>query len=423
MTLCQFSFTNFKSFKDEATLDLFAERISEHEDSLIIDPIDNEKFLPVISIYGPNGGGKSNVLKAFSCLSSRVLLPVIALKHEASEEAGADIEKIQELERNYTLEGTKHFKFDEACKNKPISFDVLFRVDATEYKYQLSILHSSITEENLYAVDLETGKAQIVFERSGKEHFLGSYFGGIAIGNIKSSMPLLSHLSINYEYKIIDQVILWLLSCRILNYNNAYSDKTVVSLNSEKDEKLFFEMLAEAGIDITSIRTEEDAEGEITGIYTTHCLEDGSCEELSFGDESSGTRKLFGLFPYLLAALNKGSLIIADEMDAKLHPKLLHYVIELFTNPKTNKNGAQLIFTSHDMYTMKPAVFRRDEIWFSALRRDNSSKLYSLVEFRKENGAKVRNDETYDKQYIEGRYGADPYLKSIIGWGECADEQ
>ena len=105
-------------------------------------------------------------------------------------------------------------------------------------------------------------------------------------------------------------------------------------------------------------------------------------------------------------------------MDAKLHPKLLRYIIGLFTNPEINTKGSQLIFTSHDMSTMKPTVFRRDEIWFSALNKSNASKLYSLVEFRKENGTKVRPDETYDKQYIEGRYGADPYLKNILDWGE-----
>ena len=121
--------------------------------------------------------------------------------------------------------------------------------------------------------------------------------------------------------------------------------------------------------------------------------------------------------PFLLGCLHKGSLVIADEMDAKLHPKLLRYIIGLFTDPSINTKGAQLIFTSHDMSTMKPSVFRRDEIWFSALNKNSASKLYSLVEFRKDNGAKVRNDETYDKQYIEGRYGADPYLKNILDWG------
>ncbi len=108
--------------------------------------------------------------------------------------------------------------------------------------------------------------------------------------------------------------------------------------------------------------------------------------------------------------------MVADELDAKLHPKLLRYIIELFTNPKVNKHGAQLLLTSHDMTTMIPAVYRRDEIWFCALNSSNASTIYSLIAFKKENGKSPRKDESYGKQYIEGRYGADPYLRRILDW-------
>lgn len=96
-----------------------------------------------------------------------------------------------------------------------------------------------------------------------------------------------------------------------------------------------------------------------------------------------------------------------DELDAKLHPVLLQKVIELFTDPSINTNGAQMLFTSHDITTMSSKVFRRDEIWFSAINGYNESVLYSLADFRKEHGKKPRNDETYGKQYLEGKYGAD----------------
>lgn len=416
--LCQFTFENFKSFKNEATLDLSAEKISEHEDSLIIDSHDSEKFLPVTSIYGPNGGGKSSVLEAFVYLSHKVLLPVIALKAMAtSKDENLENGKMKEFKSFSIDEKEKYYLFDKSCRELPIKFDVLFRVNETEYRYQLNILHSDIVEENLYAKNLQTGDLEIVFERDTSDFYIGDVLGEVKVGNIKSSIPLLSHLSINYDIETIDDVIKWFLECRVLDYDNPYQDKRIVFLKDKNREDIFLKMLAEMDINITSIRTEEDTNGKITAVYTTHCLEDGSCEELPFEEESSGTRKLFGLLPFLLGCLHKGSLVIADEMDAKLHPKLLRYIIGLFTNPSINTKGAQLIFTSHDMSTMKPAVFRRDEIWFSALNKKNASKLYSLVEFRKDNGAKVRPDETYDKQYIEGRYGADPYLKNILDWG------
>jgi hypothetical protein len=132
--------------------------------------------------------------------------------------------------------------------------------------------------------------------------------------------------------------------------------------------------------------------------------------------ESEGTKKVIEISGPIFDTLNEGKTLIVDELDAKLHPKLLRYVIRLFTNPEINKNGAQLLFTSHDMSTMKNSIFRRDEIWFAALDSDNSSEVYSLSELRKENNDPVNNTAAYDKQYLEGRYGADPYLRNMLSW-------
>ena len=421
--LCQFTFENFKSFRDEATLDLCAEKIKEHEESLIIDPFDGEGFLPIITIYGPNGGGKSNVLEAFIYLSYTVLMPIVALKaNESLQDEALGKGRMRYL-KNYSIpEQEKHYLFDQESRNLPVKFDVLFRIGTTEYRYQLSLLHVAIVEENLYSKDIVSGDIEILFERDSIDFYIGDILGDIKVGNIKSSIPILSHLCINYDLKAINKIVSWFLNCQILDYDNPFHDKRIVFSNDKRKEDMFWKIFEEMDIGIKGIRIEKDTNGEITGLYTTHSLEDGSHFELPIEEESSGTRKLFALLPFLLDCLHAGSLVIADEMDTKLHPKLLRYIIELFTNPDINTKGAQLIFTSHDMSTMKPYVFRRDEIWFSTLNKTNASKLYSLVEFRKENGAKVRPDEIYDKQYIEGRYGADPYLKNILDWGRYNSE-
>ena len=111
-------------------------------------------------------------------------------------------------------------------------------------------------------------------------------------------------------------------------------------------------------------------------------------------------------------------MLLADELDAKLHPKILRFLIELFKDKTINKKGAQLIMTSHDMVNMTHDVFRRDEIWFCAQGRDRSSTLYSLVSFVEENGKKVRMDAKFSKRYLEGYYGADPYIEKGLCWGE-----
>ena len=137
--------------------------------------------------------------------------------------------------------------------------------------------------------------------------------------------------------------------------------------------------------------------------------------ELPFNEESDGTRKLIAALLVILLALREGRLVIIDELDAKLHPKLLKYVIMLFKNKEINKFGAQLLFTSHNMYTMTNSVFRRDEIWFAAENEAHESEIYSLHEIRGEDNGIVKNTAAYNKQYLEGRYGADPYLSNMLG--------
>lgn len=418
--LCQFTFENFKSFKNEATLDLCAENISEYDESLIVDRNDSESFLPVISIYGPNGGGKSSVLEAFVYLSKKVLMSVLTLRSVYNsgnpENTNIEDDKLAEFKNINVDEGQKYFKFDDSCCVLPSKFEILFRINENEFKYQIEILGNEIVEENLYIKDIVSKSIEIVFERDSSDYFIGDILENVKVGSIKNTIPLLSHLAITYDIPIIDSIIKWFLRCKVLNYDNPFRDRTVTIIKNNESQKMIINMLNEMDINISDLRTVHDDNGKITDVFIKHKVESGNTSELLFEDESSGTRKIFSLLPFLLNSLKNGTLIIADEIDAKLHPKLLKYIINLFTNPTINKNGAQLIFTSHDLTTMSPKVFRRDEIWFSSLNNNNESNLYSLVQFKKENGDKIRKDEVYNKRYLEGRYGADPYLRRILDW-------
>jgi AAA15 family ATPase/GTPase len=185
-----------------------------------------------------------------------------------------------------------------------------------------------------------------------------------------------------------------------------------------KDEKVrerIIQALNDMGIDMSGYRFDEERKQ----LYTQRIL-NGKVYELPFSEESDGTKKLIAALPVLLLALQEGRFVIIDELDAKLHPKLLRYVISLFKNSKINTKGAQLLFTSHDMTTMKNTVFRRDEIWFAAENENHESEIYSLYEIRREDNERVNNTAAYDKQYMEGRYGADPYLSNMLAGGEWA---
>ena len=202
----------------------------------------------------------------------------------------------------------------------------------------------------------------------------------------------------------------WFESCIVQSYAIPEVDNRVLLVDEEKTKRRIITVLNDLDIDICDYRYN----AEERQLYTGRMV-DGEYYELPFAVESDGTKKLLAALPILLLALQEGRLVVVDELDAKLHPKLLRYIIKLFKNPDYNKLGAQLIFTSHDLTTMKNTVFRRDEIWFAALDDKHESEIYSLYDVRDEDDRHVNSTAAYDKQYMEGRYGADPYLQNMLG--------
>jgi AAA15 family ATPase/GTPase len=130
-------------------------------------------------------------------------------------------------------------------------------------------------------------------------------------------------------------------------------------------------------------------------------------------NESSGTNKIFDLAGYIVLALKFGSLVLIDELDSKLHPILTQEIIKLFNNPETNPKNAQLIFTTHDTNLLGANLFRRDQVWFTEKDDFEATDLYSLLEFKDEDGKTIRKDRSFEKDYIRGRYGAIPYITNF----------
>ena len=397
--LCQFSFSNFRSYRDETTFDFQAAALSEFKDSLIKTEKGND-ILPVGVIYGPNGGGKSNLLAALGCVISIVTEPVYELgKNHARFIMQQKVACVPYL-------------FDKDSREEPSRFQLFFRIGEYEYRYYIVLRGGVIEEETLYRRKLGASRAAKVFERNHEGISPGTILGSKNINTeVNAKMPLLSFLAIGYSIPVIAEVIRWFEECIIRNYANPLAEQQILLSDDDVSKKQFLTMMNDMGIGITGYRFDQQS----NEFYLQRTLHD-TLYELPFSSESDGTRKLFAALPVILMALKEGRLVIVDELDAKLHPKLLRYVIRLFTNPEINKNGAQLLFTSHDMSTMKNSIFRRDEIWFAALNSENSSEVYSLSELRKENNDPINNTAAYDKQYLEGRYGADPYLRNMLSW-------
>lgn len=404
--LCQFTVRNYKSIRDEITFDMQATAISEHEDR-VIKEIDGEVYLPVSVIYGPNGGGKSNVLEALHTLNSKVLRPLCA----TCDKSDCDY-KVRRIP-------VEPFAFAEESKKEPTEFEVFFRTKLAEYRYILQIKEDEVVYESLDRVKLETGRRSALFTRDVNEVNLKGVFGKFKISNeLSATLPLLSYLGITYKKNaIVNDVLEWFEdSIDFLNYGNPYQELGAAVAKSEEIKNLVLDMIREMDLDIEDFRIEEKDENRIE-VYTKHIV-DGYSAKINLSEESSGTKKLFNLLPFIAKSLVYGTTLVIDELDAKIHPVLLQNIIERFTDLNINRKGGQLIFTSHDLSTMNSEIFRRDEIWFVAKGNRQNSKLYSLVEFKNDKGESVRKDAKFDKQYLEGKYGADPYLRKIIDWGK-----
>lgn len=399
--LCQFSFRNFRSYKNESTFDFQAAATPEFADSLIKQDHCND-LLPVSAIYGPNGGGKSNLIRALAAVISVVVVPICELKQN---------HKRMIFQHK---QGVEPFLYDATSKNEPTEFRIFFRTAAYEYQYYLAFLNGEISAESLSRKKIGGKKPARLFDREGSEIDLGPMLKKENVAtNVNSGMPYLSFLAITYNIPVIAEVQEWFESCIIRNYAQQAAERQYFFTDDELIKQKILMFLQNMDVDIEDYRWDENEQK----IYTKRNVM-GEPFELTFDHESEGTKKLLSVLSMVVIALMEGRLLVADELDAKLHPKLLRYVISMFKNPALNKHGAQLLFTSHDMTTMKNTVFRRDEIWFSALDEERSSNIYSLYDIRREDNERVNSTAAFDKQYLEGRYGADPYLKSMLDRGE-----
>ena len=388
------------------TFDMQATAISEHEDRVIKDK-DGELYLPVSAIYGPNGGGKSNVLEALHILAAKVLRPLYA----------TDDNSYHPFQMKKIL--IEPFAFGAEEKEAPTEFELFFRTKTAEYRYVLTVKKDIVLYERMDRVKLDTGRRSALFERLDEGIGLKGVFAKLKISDeLSETLTLLSYLGITYrKNEVIKDILNWFeYGIDFLNYGNPIQELRMAIANSDDVKSLVLDMIQEMDLDIVNFCVEE-MENERIEVYTKHIV-DGYESELNLSDESSGTKKLFGLLPFIADSLASGTTLVIDELDAKIHPALLRHIIMMFNDMEINRHGAQLIFTSHDLSTMNSEVFRRDEIWFVAKGNRQNSKLYSLVEFKNDKGESVRKDAKFDKQYLEGKYGADPYLRKIIDWGK-----
>jgi len=270
----------------------------------------------------------------------------------------------------------------------------------------------------------QRGKPSTLYEREGSTLSFGEKLSQLPkIPAIAEEMPALSYIKHLFGVSPIKEVFNWFAGCYRIDYGIPAIEeaikRAIVLVNMEPSLKEDMKkMMSYLNLDIDDFKIITDTpDSKQLQISTYHKIKE-NLYEFDLQMESSGTQKLFYLLPLVIVSLSRGNVLIVDELDAKLHPKMLERIIKLYTDKRNNLKGAQLIFTSHDLSTMNNKVFRRDEIWFAAKDDKESTQLYSLADIKEENGERIRTDAAYNKQYLEGRYGADPYFKNINAWGK-----
>ena len=419
--LIQFNFKNFKSFRDEVSLDLTATKITEHENH--VAEVANDKLLKVAAIYGANASGKSNVYDAFEYMTYYV---------DESFKFGDEEERRRKTGDSY-LKVTP-FLFDESSRDEETTFEV-FYVDNSEdtgktYQYGFSLKKDEVVEEWLYSkAKTARNKYRTIFYRKKGEELEMNGFSKNHVENIKASLnkeSLIVSLGSKLRIAKLKKVRDWFLNNEIVNFGDpaenfflsrvlpeGFIDRKEVQDNVVE----YFASFDEAIQDFHVEELPQDDEKDNSKSYKIDALhkmgDSGKMASIPLKQESSGTLKMFALYPSLKEVLDQGSTLFIDELNARLHPLLVRNIILTFLSPEINTRNAQLVFTTHDIWQFSNELLRRDEIWMVNKNRDGVSELYSLVEFKDGEGNKVRRDEALAKNYLTGNYGAIPALKPM----------
>ena len=426
--LIEFRFKNYRSFRDEAVLSMEAVGLSSFKKSLIEQ--NKMKLLPGAAIYGKNGGGKSNVIRAF-WLGVQFIRNAQRIQHEK-----ASVPVVP-------------FLLDDYSANNPTEFAFDYIADGIKYWYSFAATKEKIIRESLYHAP--KGQKALAFSREQQKfNFTEDKARRKLISETVAENQLFFSVACTMNDVVCTKAMKWFrediffsrdytdIPQQLLEYSgdsimlNAISEYAKAAdfgieemqfeiENKEIDGAIDFPENIPEGMKsaLTSFiqilsETSNNSEGKLkmsqVKAQSKHkgILENGEAGlfKLELEDESDGTRKLMSLAPAIESVLKRGGVLLVDEIERELHPMLVNFIVAKFQSKNSNPNGAQIIFTTHNTELMNLELLRKDQIYFADKNRnDGSSELYSVTDFMTKTADNIR------KGYLVGKYGATPELE------------
>jgi AAA15 family ATPase/GTPase len=406
-TLLQFTVGNYRSFNKVRTFSMVPNSIQDTPKENVI-ALGHYKYLTTAAIYGANSSGKSNLVMALAAMKSMVLNSVRLNDHDSL--------------------AFDPFLLNVDSASKPTLFEIVYLTeDETRIRYGFEYNAKQIEKEWLF-ISAKNKKEQPYFvrEEDGIAVNDSVFSEGIGLEERTNDNRLFVSLVAQLGGKISKSIVEFFNSGYVvisglnsLGYEGLtermFLDQAPETANAIK----FFQDLQLGFNNIETAEHKNVSGKKVIDIFTNHNIYDNSGEiageqKFRFSScESQGTQKLFELAGPLFESLKYGRLLVMDELDAKMHPLISQHIIKLFSNPATNPNHAQLIFTTHDTNILSSHLLRRDQIWFTEKDDTESTDLYSLMNIVLPDGTKPRGDGNLERNYIKGRYGAIPYLPKI----------
>ncbi len=416
--LLQFSVSNYRSIKDTITFSMLSSLKNENSFK-----IKKYNLLNSAVIYGANASGKSNLLRAMAFMGRIVL------------------NKTKVIQSTDTLPHDP-FRLNSSTQDASSTFEIVFFIDEIKYRYGFELDNTTVYSEWLYA-DEKGKEAKLFYRDSEDEEYVNPKFkeGYIFFDNPKSKIRVSSNQLFIWKCdqdggEISKSILKWFSRFNLIDGldHGGYISYTMKKMEDSTFKNEMINLVKTADIGIENITMEEEDVPldmiEKMGLpidLKEEILKDGGLKSVSINtyhkkfdennneigneifelddEESLGTRKFFKMSAPILNTLQEGKILIIDELDASLHPMLTKHLIKLFNDKDINTKNAQLIFATHDTNLLKPQIFKRDQIWFTEKDKYGSTTLYSILEIKG-----VRANDDFEKQYIQGKYGAVPYL-------------